>query len=123
MFALTLVPTCMFAPGMINVLEHYGALKAARKLPPPLLKPLMDVPGTTGLVMIGSLQSTDVGAGILTGAHIAILAPAIYFMGSAIQYAGRILGVVGTRGNLYPVMFAICILNGFMAMFVMNILV
>lgn len=64
MFALTLVPTCMFALGMINVLEHYGALKAARKLLSPLLKPLMGVPGTTGLALIGSLQSTDVGAGM-----------------------------------------------------------
>ncbi len=64
LFALGLVPTCMFALGMINVLEHYGALKAARKLLTPLLKPLMGVPGTTGLALIGSLQSTDVGAGM-----------------------------------------------------------
>ena len=54
----------MFALGMINVLEHYGALKAARQLLSPLLKPLMGVPGTTGLALIGSLQSTDVGAGM-----------------------------------------------------------
>lgn len=32
LFALTLIPTVMFALGMINVLEHYGALDAARKL-------------------------------------------------------------------------------------------
>ena len=64
LFALGLVPTCMFALGMINVLEHYGALKAARKLLTPLLKPIMGIPGTVGLAMIGSLQSTDVGAGM-----------------------------------------------------------
>ncbi|WP_299728357.1 nucleoside recognition domain-containing protein [uncultured Endozoicomonas sp.] len=64
MFALGLVPTAMFALGMISVLEHFGALKAARKMLTPLLRPLMGIPGSTGLAIIGSLQSTDVGAGI-----------------------------------------------------------
>ncbi|MGL5815862.1 MAG: nucleoside recognition domain-containing protein [Aeromonas sp.] len=62
LFALTLIPTVMFALGMINVLEHYGALEAARKLLTPLLRPLMGVPGNTGLALIASLQSTDAGA-------------------------------------------------------------
>lgn len=62
LFALGLVPTVMFALAMIAVLEHYGALDAARKLLTPLLRPLMDIPGSTGLSLIGSLQSTDAGA-------------------------------------------------------------
>ena len=61
-FALTLIPTVMFALGMINVLEHYGALDAARKLLSPLLRPLMGIPGNSGLALIASLQSTDAGA-------------------------------------------------------------
>lgn len=61
-FALTLIPTVMFALGMINVLEHYGALEAARKLLTPLLRPIMGIPGNTGLALIASLQSTDAGA-------------------------------------------------------------
>ncbi|OQQ09718.1 hypothetical protein BK411_03985 [Vibrio splendidus] len=61
-FALTLIPTVMFALGMINVLEHYGALDAARKLLTPLLRPLMGIPGNSGLALIASLQSTDAGA-------------------------------------------------------------
>ncbi|MGV1167208.1 nucleoside recognition domain-containing protein [Enterobacter asburiae] len=60
LFALGLIPAVMFALGMINVLEHYGALRAARKL----LTPLLGIPGTTGLALIGSLQSTDVGASL-----------------------------------------------------------
>ncbi|MCU6667239.1 YjiH family protein [Enterobacteriaceae bacterium H4N4] len=64
LFALGLIPAVMFALGMINVLEHYGALRAARKLLTPLLRPLLGIPGTTGLAMIGSLQSTDVGASL-----------------------------------------------------------
>ncbi|MCG7497317.1 YjiH family protein [Vibrio sp. Of7-15] len=62
LFALTLIPTVMFALGMINVLEHYGALDAARKLLTPLLRPLMGIPGNSGLALIASLQSTDAGA-------------------------------------------------------------
>lgn len=61
-FALTLIPTVMFALGVINVLEHYGALEAARKLLSPLLRPLMGIPGSSGLALIASLQSTDAGA-------------------------------------------------------------
>ena len=64
LFALGLIPAVMFALGMINVLEHYGALRAARRLLTPLLRPLMGLPGNTGLAMIGSLQSTDVGASL-----------------------------------------------------------
>lgn len=62
LFALTLIPTVMFALGMINVLEHYGALDAARKLLTPLLRPIMNIPGSAGLALIASLQSTDAGA-------------------------------------------------------------
>ncbi|MGY3688351.1 nucleoside recognition domain-containing protein [Vibrio coralliilyticus] len=61
-FALTLIPTVMFALGVINVLEHFGALDAARKLLTPLLRPLMGIPGSSGLALIASLQSTDAGA-------------------------------------------------------------
>lgn len=64
LFAFGLIPAVMFALGMINVLEHYGALNAARKLLTPLLRPLLGIPGAAGLAMIGSLQSTDVGASL-----------------------------------------------------------
>lgn len=64
LFALGLIPGVMFALGTINVLEHYGALRAARRLLTPLLRPLLGIPGTAGLALIGSLQSTDVGASL-----------------------------------------------------------
>jgi nucleoside recognition membrane protein YjiH len=64
LFAFGLIPAVMFALAMINVLEHYGALDAARKLLTPILRPLLGVPGSCALAMIGSLQSTDVGASL-----------------------------------------------------------
>jgi nucleoside recognition membrane protein YjiH len=39
-------------------------LRAARRLLTPLLRPLLGLPGHTGLALIGSLQSTDVGASL-----------------------------------------------------------
>lgn len=49
MFALSLVPTVMFALAMITVFEHYGALKAARKILTPVLRPLIGIPGSAAL--------------------------------------------------------------------------
>lgn len=64
MFALTLVPTVMFALAMITIFEHYGALKAATSLLTPVLRPLMGIPGSATLALIASLQSTDGGAAL-----------------------------------------------------------
>lgn len=61
-FALSLIPSVMLAIGVVDVLDHYGALSAAQKLMTPLFKPLMDVPGLVGLALITDLQSTDAGA-------------------------------------------------------------
>ena len=63
-FALTLVPTVMFALAMITVLEHYGALVAARKLLNPILRPILGLPGSCSMALIASLQSTDGGAAL-----------------------------------------------------------
>jgi spore maturation protein SpmB len=49
------------------------------------------------------------------------MAPAIYLMGSQLQYMGRCLGVIGTRGSMIPVLLGISVLNAFIAMFIMNI--
>lgn len=69
MFALTLVPTTMFALGMIAVLEHYGALEAMRQIFSAFLRPVLGIPGDTGLAMIASFQSTDAGAALTRGLY------------------------------------------------------
>jgi nucleoside recognition membrane protein YjiH len=67
LFAIGLIPTCMLALGTIEVVDHLGGLKAAQKLLTPLLRPLLGIPGLTGLALISSLQSTDAGAGMTRG--------------------------------------------------------
>ena len=69
LFALSLVPSVMFALGTIEVLEHYGAIKAAQKLLTPLLHPLLGLPGLTGISLITDLQSTDAGAALTKGLY------------------------------------------------------
>src|SRR5699024_920702 len=62
LFAVGLIPSVMLALGIIEVIEHYGGLKAAQRLMNPILRPLMGIPGKTGLALVSSLQSTDAGA-------------------------------------------------------------
>ncbi len=64
LFALSLFPGVMLALGLIEVLAHYGALRAAQILMTPLLRPLLGVPGYTGLALVTDLQSTDGGAAL-----------------------------------------------------------
>ena len=64
LFALSLAPTVMLALGCLEVLTHYGAIRAAHKLLTPLLHPLLSLPGKTGLALITDLQSTDAGAAL-----------------------------------------------------------
>lgn len=64
LFGLNLVPTVMFALGIVAVVEYLGALEAARRLLTPLLKPVLGIPGSAGLALIASLQSTDAGGGM-----------------------------------------------------------
>ena len=64
LFALSLAPTVMLALGCLEVLTHYGAIRAAHKLVTPLLHPLLSLPGKTGLALITDLQSTDAGAAL-----------------------------------------------------------
>lgn len=60
--AISLIPTVMLAQGLLEVCENMGALHAAAKLFHPLLKPLLGIPGVTGLAFVSSFTSSDVGA-------------------------------------------------------------
>lgn len=62
LYALTLLPSVMFALGVVKVIEKLDGMKAAQKLLSPLLQPLMGLPGSAGLTLITSIQSTDAAA-------------------------------------------------------------
>ena len=64
LFAIGLIPAVMLALGLVEVVDHLGGLKAGQKLLTPILRPLLGIPGITGLALVTSLQSTDAGAGM-----------------------------------------------------------
>ena len=63
------------------------------------------------------------GQGLVDGTHLAVLTPAIYLMGSQLQYMGRLLGVVGISGKMIPVMMLLSILAAAVAMIIMRLFV
>lgn len=65
LFALSLIPSVMLALAAIGVAEHFGAIRAARKILTPFMRPLLGLPGEAGLAIITSLQSSD-GGGAMT---------------------------------------------------------
>ncbi len=128
---MSTVPNVLMAFVIIKALQITGALDAMGTVFSPIMA-IFGLPGEAAAVLIGAWMSmggavgvviTLFDQGILNGQHIAILAPAIYLMGSQVQYLGRILGPIGTEGRYIPIMVLISVINAFGAMFVMNILV
>ncbi|MRI32872.1 hypothetical protein EOPP23_07730 [Endozoicomonas sp. OPT23] len=125
------VPNVLMAFVVIKALKITGLLDMMGTVFAPVMA-VVGLPGEAAAVLMGAWMSMGGAVGVavslfdsghLTGEHLAILAPAIYLMGSQIQYAGRILGVVGTKAKLIPIMIGFSVLNAFIAMFLMNILV
>lgn len=124
------LPNVVMAFIIIKALEITGALERAGDDLLPADGPVWPA-GEAAAVLIGGWMSMGGGIGvaiglfdkgIITGEHLAILAPAIYLMGSQVQYLGRILGVIGTRAKRIPLMIAISVINAFLAMLLMRII-
>ena len=105
-FTLTLIPTIMFALGAIQVAESLGALRAAEKIFRPILRPLMGIPGVTGLAFVSSFTSSDVGAVMTKGlVEDNLMTDDERSIFVAYQYAGSapIANTFGTGGPLLPI--------------------
>ncbi len=106
MFALTLFPTLMFALGCIQVAESLGALRAAEKLFRPILRPLMGLPGATGLAFVSSVTSSDVAAVMSKGlVEEKMMTDDERTIFVAFQYAGSapVTNTFGTGAALLPI--------------------
>ena len=127
----SVIPNVLMAFVIIQALKISGLLGLLGILFKPIMG-LFGLPGEAATVLMGSWLSMGGGVGVavslfnsgtLTGAHLAILLPAIFLMGSQIQYAGRLLGTANVKAKYYPILFLICILNSFIAMFIMRFIV
>ena len=125
----SIIPNVVMAFVLIKALNVTGLMDVIGNVLSPLMG-IFGLPGQAGTVLLASILSMGGGVGVagglfaegvLTGANIAILSPAIFLMGSLLQYAGRCLAVIGVKNQ--PLLFGVSILNGLLAMFIMNILV
>ena len=127
----SMLPNVLMAFILIYVLKLTGILDLLGTLCGPVMK-IFGLPGEALMVLLAAWLSMGGGVGVASSLFaagslslhdIAVLAPAMYLMGSQVQYIGRLLGVVGTPGKYIPVMVLISIINALLALFVMQIIV
>ncbi|MDD2477240.1 MAG: nucleoside recognition domain-containing protein [Dysgonamonadaceae bacterium] len=125
----SIIPNVLMAYVLIKILNVTGLMDVVGTVLSPVMA-VFGLPGQASTVLLGSFLSMGGGVGVagalftegvLTGAHLAILSPAIFLMGSLLQYSGRLLAVVRVKNQ--GLLFAVSILNAFVAMLIMNILV
>ena len=127
----SMLPNVLMAFILIYVLKLTGILDLLGTLCGPVMK-IFGLPGEALMVLLAAWLSMGGGVGVASSLFaagtlslhdIAVIAPAMYLMGSQVQYIGRLLGVVGTPGKYIPVMVLISIINALLALFVMQIIV
>ncbi|WP_454993863.1 YjiG family protein [Cardiobacterium hominis] len=127
----SMLPNVLMAFILIYVLKLTGILDLLGSLFAPVMK-IFGLPGEALMVLLAAWLSMGGGVGVASSLFaagslslhdIAVLAPAMYLMGSQVQYIGRLLGVVGTPGKYIPVMVLISIINALLALFVMQLIV
>ena len=125
------IPNVLMAFVIIRILKVSGALDIIGKYLGFVMLPL-GLPGESIAVIMAAFLSWGGSAGVLvalvqggtlTAPDIAVLIPGMALVGSTVQYMGRVLGVLGIPGKHYLVLFGICILNAYLAMFVMSLIV
>ncbi len=127
----SMLPNVLMAFILIYVLKLTGILDLIGMVCGPVMK-VFGLPGEALMVLLAAWLSMGGGVGVASSLFaagslslhdIAVLAPAMYLMGSQVQYIGRLLGVVGTPGKYIPVMVLISIINALLALLVMQIIV
>ena len=126
-----MMPNVIMAFIIIKALNVTGLLKMMGVVFSPVMA-LWGLPGEAVTVLMSAFMSMGGGigaaAGLLSSGAISakdatVLMPAIYLMGSLVQYLGRCLGTAEVQSKYYGVMIGICILNALCAMWVMKLIV
>lgn len=125
------IPNVLMAFVIIRALNVTGLITILGDVCAPIMG-LFGLPGEAAAVLFAAWMSMGGGVGVacalfdqgsLTLQDCGILAPAIFLMGSQLQYMGRCLGVIGTRGSMIPLLMGVAILNALIAMVLMNIFI
>ena len=105
-----------------NVLMAFVILKMA----------IFGLPGEAAMILLGGWMSMGGGVGVavalfdkgaVDGTQLAIVIPAIYLMGSQVQYMGRCLGVIGIQGSDMFKIMAVPPIVALLSLWVMRLVV
>ena len=125
------IPNILMAFALIYILNVTGLLDLIEVVFAPIMR-VFGVPGAAGAVLLGAFMSMGGGIGVAMGLfaegmldprHLAIVLPAIYIMGSQVQFIGRVIGAAGVPSKHIPMMLGINVICAFAAMFLTNIIV
>lgn len=131
MCLMNMAPNVLFAFAIINIVHMSGLSQIIGRVFGPVMA-IFGLPGIAATAVVAGLLSTGGGIGAaaslalsgdITHAHSTILLVGIAVFGSAVQYMGRVLGTADIPSKHYPALFAANVASGFMAMFVMNIII
>nr|WP_241391453.1 YjiG family protein [Serratia proteamaculans]ULG18691.1 membrane protein [Serratia proteamaculans] len=124
-----LLPNVLMAYVIAEMLNLLGVMGLIGKLFTPLMG-LLGLPGEAVTVLLTAWLSSSAGTGVaislltkgtLDFTHITILAPAIFLMGSQLQYMGRLLGVADVPKKYWPLLMLASILNAIISMIIMRL--
>lgn len=124
-----LMPNVVMAYVIAEVLNLLGVMTLIGDVFAPVMG-LFGLPGQAVTVLLTAWLSSSAGTGVaisllakgvLSGADITILTPAIFLMGSQLQYMGRLLGVSDVPKKYWPLLMLTSILNAVVSMLVMRV--
>ena len=125
-----LMPNVLMAYVIAEMLNLLGVMQIIGKICAPLMG-LFGLPGEAITVLLTAWLSSSAGTGVAVSlltkgtldiTAITILAPAIFLMGSQLQYMGRLLGVADVPKKYWPLLIGVSILNAVIAMLVMRVI-
>jgi len=124
-----LMPNVVMAYVIAEVLNLLGVMTLIGDVFAPAMG-LFGLPGQAVTVLLTAWLSSSAGTGVaisllakgvLSGADITLLTPAIFLMGSQLQYMGRLLGVSDVPKKYWPLLMLTSMMNAVISMLVMRI--
>ena len=125
------IPNVLMAFVIIKMLNISGALDFIGTCLGPVMA-IFGLPGEAAMILLGGWMSMGGGVGVavalfdkgaVDGTQLAIVIPAIYLMGSQVQYMGRCLGVIGIQASDMFKIMAVPPIVALLSLWVMRLVV
>lgn len=124
-----MLPNVVMAFVIIKALSVTGLLKLFGTVFQPLMG-LWGLPGESVTVLVSAFMSMGGAVGAAASLYsnqalneqdITVLLPAIYMIGSLVQYLGRCLGTAEVNTRYYGIIIGLCFVNAMLAMWIMRV--